>query len=246
MSRYIVSTDEKKVGEEVEKRFMGWLNRYGIVYTRIDQTPEAFSKGLKDKKAKRPDFTVTLTADKEVLVDTKHLPPTSNRYYNISINEDEINKLLSAQNEINKPIFLVFSGKEAYDFSLWFSIKVDGTIKSCEKKVEGTERPFFVVPLKMFRRVGYSCNPSLLFSSLTSSSSGSSVHSKYHTHTKYPNKGKKWSFDEDNRLKERYRNLKAARMSEKSIIETLSSEFGRNEGGIVSRLKKYQLLPLTV
>ena len=60
MYRYAVSADKKQAGEEVEKRFKEWLDRYELIYTRIDQTPETFSKSLRVDRAKRPDFDITI------------------------------------------------------------------------------------------------------------------------------------------------------------------------------------------
>ncbi|MCL4379054.1 MAG: hypothetical protein M1160_03440 [Candidatus Marsarchaeota archaeon] len=225
MYRYAVSADKKQAGEEVEKRFKEWLDRYELIYTRIDQTPETFSKSLRVDRAKRPDFDITIGKGRGILVDTKHLPPHANEQRGITINRGEVYRLSAAENKFGKPVFLVFSS-EVDNFSEWFGVQVD-YIRELGRIVKSSKSQFFVMPLGRFNKVEYSSNPSLLFYGVQAA-----------------NKETRWYPSDDNKLKERYlrlRNLDKA-APEESIVKGLSVEFGRQYGGLRSRLRKLGIL----
>jgi hypothetical protein len=113
---------------KAEMEFKNWLDKHNIAYWYIQQDIDTFSKELKNRFTKRPDFLILIPNFGFILVDVKD-KKTAEKYEKFFINVEEVEKYINLQRTFNLQSWYVISN-EKYHFKTWFWIPITKVIKS--------------------------------------------------------------------------------------------------------------------
>lgn len=124
-----ISEENKKKGNDTERKFKEWLEHHNIPYLYLQQDTETLSLAFKKYfNGKRPDFLILIPNLGFIFVDVKYkkLNPEFKTY---PIDSEETKNYSSLQRKFSLNIWYVLSNED-FDYKTWLWIPISKVLES--------------------------------------------------------------------------------------------------------------------
>jgi hypothetical protein len=136
--------ENKKVGKEAENNFAKYLNENNIDFFHLDQSPkELFSKILRDKNIKRPDYIIFLDGN-PLFIDVK--AKDTDCY---TLNNDELERLNILKNEYSIDVIFAIIDRDKIESNNYSFLTLDTMTNYAEinkSKLQNRDKGIYSIP----------------------------------------------------------------------------------------------------